>query len=241
MLEVAGRSIMNEPAEILSPAHTALIVIDLQNDFVADNGSVAAAGNDPSAIQAIVPTLQRLVAGARAAGVLVVHIQTLVLAGHRSDSDSWLFSKLKGVSSAEWCLEGTWGAEIIPELAPAPGEPVVTKFRSSSFINTNLDLILRSNGIRTVVICGEQTPGCVDATLRDSTFYDYYNALVEDAIAAYRKDLHEAALVVQRARHQVLTSDELLALWATADVDERNQAAWTGVPAGVMTSEGGRQ
>ncbi len=213
MLEIAGRSIMNEPAEILAPRHTALVVIDMQNDFVADEGKVAEAGNDPSAIQAIVPALQRLLAGARAAGVLIVHIQTLVLAGHRSDSDSWLYSKLKGVSSADWCLEGTWGAELIPELAPVPGEPVVTKYRSSAFINTNLDLILRSNAIRAVVICGEQTPGCVDATLRDSTFFDYYNAVVEDAIAAYRQDLHEAALLIQRARHQVLRVDELLALW----------------------------
>lgn len=213
MLEIAGRSIMNEPREILAPRHTALIVIDMQNDFVSNDGKVAQAGNDPSAIQAIVPALERLLEGARAAGVLVVHIETIVLAGHRSDSDSWLFSKLKGVSSADWCLEGTWGAEFVPELTPIEGEPVVTKYRSSAFINTNLDLILRSNGIRTVVICGEQTPGCVDATLRDSTFYDYYNALVEDAIAAYRQDLHEAALLIQRARHQVLRVDELLGIW----------------------------
>ena len=221
MLEIAGRSIMNEPHEILSPRHTALIVIDMQNDFVSDDGKVAAAGNDPSAIQAIVPALERLLEGARAAGVLVVHIETIVLAGHRSDSDSWLYSKLKGVSSADWCLEGTWGAELIPELTPIKGEPVVTKYRSSAFINTNLDLILRSNGIRTVVICGEQTPGCVDATLRDSTFYDYYNALVEDAIAAYRQDLHEAALLIQRARHQVLRVDELLSIWGVGGSGER--------------------
>jgi nicotinamidase-related amidase len=213
MLKVAGRSIMNEPSEILLPRHTALVVIDMQNDFVSNDGKVAQAGNDPSAIQAIVPTLQRLVEGARASGVLVVQIETIVLAAHRSDSDSWLYTKLKGVSSADWCMEGTWGAEIIPELAPVQGEPVVTKYRSSAFINTNLDLILRSNGIRTIVVCGEQTPGCVDATLRDSTFYDYYNALVEDAIAAYRQDLHEAALLIQRARHQVLCVDELLAIW----------------------------
>jgi len=217
VLEIAGRSIMNEPREILAPRHTALIVIDMQNDFVSNDGKVAQAGNDPSAIQAIVPALERLLEGARAAGVLVVHIETIVLAGHRSDSDSWLFSKLKGVSSADWCLEGTWGAEFVPELTPIEGEPVVTKYRSSAFINTNLDLILRSNGIRTVVICGEQTPGCVDATLRDSTFYDYYNALVEDAIAAYRQDLHEAALLIQRARHQVLRVDELLRIWGVGE------------------------
>jgi nicotinamidase-related amidase len=234
MLEVAGRSIMNEPREILAPLHTALIVIDMQNDFVADDGNMAQVGNDPSAIQAIVPALQRLVDGARRARVLVVHIQTIVLADHRSDSDSWLFSKLKGVSSADWCLEGTWGAEIIPDLAPLPGEPVVTKYRSSAFINTNLDLILRSNGIRTVVICGEQTPGCIDATLRDSTFFDYYNAVVEDAIAAYRQDLHEAALLIQRARHQVLRVDDLLALWGVAaDAGQPVDAIGTGAAASL--------
>jgi nicotinamidase-related amidase len=213
MREIDGRSFMSEPAEILDPSHTALIVIDMQNDFVSDDGVVARAGNDPSAIQAIVPDLQRLLDGARRAGVLCVHIETLTLANHRSDSDSWLYMKLKGVNSADWCTEGTWGAEFLAELRPLEGEPVVTKHRSSAFVGTNLDLVLRSNGIKTVVICGEQTPGCVDATLRDSTFYDYYNVLVDDCVAAYRQDLHDAALLIQRARHLVLDSNEVLQIW----------------------------
>jgi ureidoacrylate peracid hydrolase len=225
MREIDGRLFMSEPAEILEPAHTALIVIDMQNDFVATDGIVARAGNDPSAIQAIVPGLGRLLEGARSAGALCVHIETLTLTAHRSDSDSWLFMKLKGVNSADWCMEGTWGAEFLPELQPLKGEPVVAKHRSSAFVGTNLDLVLRSNGIRTVVICGEQTPGCVDATLRDSTFYDYYNVLVEDCVAAYRQDLHDAALLIQRARHLVLDSSEVLDIWEkSATRGVRNEA-----------------
>ena len=224
MLQVGDRSIMSEPAEILDPRHTALLVIDMQNDFVSSEGKVAKAGNDPSAIQAIVPRLRRLLDAARAVGVLCLHIETLTLLGHRSDSDAWLFNKLKGVNSTDWCLEGTWGAEFVPDLKPLPGEPVVTKHRSSAFINTRLDLILRSNGTRTVVISGEQTPGCVEATLRDAAYCDYYNVLVDDCVAAYRQDLHEASLLIQRARHEVLSADAVIELWTAASTNRVSPA-----------------
>jgi nicotinamidase-related amidase len=113
-------------------------------------------------------------------------------------------------------MEGTWGAEICEECAPLPGEPVVTKHRSSAFTGTNLDMILRSNGVQTVVVIGEQTPGCIEATYRDASYHDYYNVLVEDLVAAYRQDLHEASLLIQKARHDVCTSAEVLDIWQRA-------------------------
>jgi ureidoacrylate peracid hydrolase len=213
MLDVGGRLIMNEPKEILDPKHSAVIVVDMQKDFVSSTGKIAAAGNDVSAIQEIIPRLQAFLNEARARQLLCVHIQTLTLPDHRSDSDAWLYNKLKGVNSADWCLAGTWGAEIIDELAPLTSEPVVVKHRSSAFVNTTLDQILRSNGIATVIITGEQTPGCVEATYRDAAYHDYYNVLVSDCVAAYRQDLHEASLKIQRARHDVYTANEITDMW----------------------------
>ncbi len=226
MLEVDGRVIMNTPIEILDPRHTALIVIDMQNDFVSAEGKIAMAGNDVAAIRAMVPRLQRFLAEARACNVLCVHVQTLTLANHLSDSDAWLYHKTKGVKSTDWCLPGTWGAEIVEELLPLPGEPVVTKHRSSAFVNTTLDQILRSTARRTVVIAGEQTPGCIEATYRDAAYYDYYNVLASDCVAAYRQDLHEASLLIQRARHDVFESAEIMKYWsaATAETSKTTRA-----------------
>ena len=89
------------------------------------------------------------------------------------------------VRTGDFCLEGTWGAEISNEVAPLPARLVVTKHRSSAFRGTDLDLLLRSRGIETVVVIGEQTPGCVEATFRDAAYHDYYNVLVEDCVAAF--------------------------------------------------------
>jgi len=231
MLEVGGRVIMNTPTEILDPRHSALVIVDMQNDFVSANGKMAMAGNDARAIRAMVPRLQSLLAEARSRNVLCVHIQTLTLPNHVSDSDAWLYHKAKGVKSTDWCLPGTWGAAFIEELIPLPEEPIVTKHRSSAFVNTTLDQILRSTARRTVVVAGEQTPGCIDATFRDAAYYDYYNVLVSDCVAAYRQDLHEASLLIQRARHDVLESAEIIRHWSevAAEGSRVSQAPRAGV------------
>lgn len=220
MRNIDGRLIMDQPEEILAPHHCAVLVIDMQNDFVSSDGSIAAAGNDVTHIQAITEPLVSFLNVARVTGVLCVHIQTLTLAGHRSDSDAWLYNKYKGVGG-DFCLEGAWGAEIIEECRPLPGEPVVTKHRSSAFVNTRLNQLLVANSIRTVIVTGEQTPGCVEATYRDAAYYDYYNVLVSDCVAAYRQDLHEASLLIQRARHDVYEAKEITDVWASLGGPER--------------------
>jgi nicotinamidase-related amidase len=158
---------------------------------------------------------------ARELGIFVVHIQTITLPDGRSDSPSWWRAKGGGMAGdPEFMLEGTWGAEICEECAPLPGEPVVTKHRSSAFRGTNLDLILRSNRIETVVIIGEQTPGCIEATYRDAAYHDYYNVLVEDCVGAFSRELHEASITIQRARHDVCLADEVLSIWRGARARE---------------------
>lgn len=191
-------------------------MIDVQNDAMRPEGKIAAAHNDISGMLEILPRCSDFIAQARKLGVKVVHVMTITLPQGRSDSASWLRAKGIIVNETEFFLQGTWGAEICEEVEPLPSEPVIVKHRSSGFVGTNLDQILRANGVKTVVIIGEQTPGCVEATYRDAAYHDYYNVLVEDCVAAFDREQHEASLLIQRRRHDVATSEEILAIWQRA-------------------------
>jgi nicotinamidase-related amidase len=229
---------MDSLPEILHPSHTSLIMVDMQNDFVSGEGSLACAGNSVAAVQKMLPTLRYLLGHARELNILVVHLQYSTLPGYLTDSDSWLYYNLHDIATPDMCVRGSWGEEFVEGLEPMPDELVVTKHRSSGFVNTALDQVLRSNRIRTVVVAGVQTPGCVEATFRDAAYHDYYNVLAEDCVAAYRQEEHEASLLVQRARHTVLRADEIVAIWragsgtpsppssaATSDASARAQSA----------------
>ncbi|HEX4714357.1 MAG TPA: isochorismatase family cysteine hydrolase, partial [Ktedonobacteraceae bacterium] len=112
-----------------------------------------------------------------------------------------------------YTVEGTPGQEIIPELAPAAGDLIVQKYRSSGFWGTNLDMLLRSNAIETVIMTGCTTEGCVESTARDALFNDYYVVLPEDCVASDDPRQHEASLFLMRHRFDVVTSDDILAVW----------------------------
>jgi nicotinamidase-related amidase len=213
MRKAFGMDVCESLEEVLAPDGCAVIVIDLQNDAMRPDGKIAKAGNDVSAMVSLLPRCATFLDSARDLGVTVVHVRTLTLANGASDSPSWLRTKGAVVNEAEFFLEGTWGAEICDEVAPFEGEVVVTKHRSSAFRGTDLDLVLRAAGLQTVVVIGEQTPGCVEATFRDAAYHDYYNVLVEDLVAAFDPEQHEASLLVQRRRHDVTTADNVLAIW----------------------------
>jgi nicotinamidase-related amidase len=216
MKEIHGKPVCETLEEVLQPDRSAVLVIDMQNDLVLPEGKVAKSGNDVTWMLEIIPRCAAFIEEARELGVLVVHVQTITLREGRSDSPSWLRAKGAILGESEFTLEGTWGAEIVSDCAPLAGEPVITKHRSSAFRGTDLDLVLRANRIQTVVVIGEQTPGCVEATYRDAAYHDYYNVLVDDCVAAYDKGLHEASLTIQRARHDVCTAEEVLNIWRKA-------------------------
>ena len=212
MREVFGKLVRESLEEVLDPAVCAVVSIDMQNDAMHPDGMLAEAGNDISGMLEILPRCQAFLEEARRLGLLVVHIETITLADGKSDSPSWL--RTKGlIVQCDFFLDGTWGAEFSPEVAPRPGEPVVTKHRSSGFHETDLDLILRANGVETVVVIGEQTPGCIEATYRDAAYHDYYNVLIEDCVAAFDHEQHEASLLIQRRRHDVCMAEEALSIW----------------------------
>ncbi|MFD9667719.1 cysteine hydrolase family protein [Rhodococcus sp. NPDC059968] len=213
MKRILGKDVCETLEEVLNPDWCAVVPIDLQNDFMHPNGKVAQAGTDISAMEALRIGSADFLSQTRDLGVKIIHVRMVDLPDGQSDSPSWIRSKRHIANVSDCSVEGTWGAEFVEGCEALPGEPVVTKHRSSAFTRTNLDLILRANGIQTVVIIGEQTPGCVEATYRDAAYHDYYNVLVEDRVAAQNAELHAASIKIQRARHDVATADEILRIW----------------------------
>lgn len=158
------------------PSRTALLIVDMQRDFVLPGGPCHVAG-----AQATVPALRRLLDHARAAGWLVTH----VVRRHRPDGGDaeitrrHLFAGGRGV-----CVAGSEGAAIIPELTPLPGELVQPKTRCSAFFGTPLADILRRHDVGRAVVAGTQWPNCVRATAVDAMSHDFLTILAVDACSA---------------------------------------------------------
>lgn len=191
--------------EMLDPVHTALVVVDLQNDFAHPDGSFAKDGKNVSDITAMTPNLVQLVEDARSAGVMVVWIMQTTLPFGLSDSAAWRDFKSRDGKNPEYTLDGSWGQQLMNPLAANPGEPVVKKYRSSAFVGTDLNLILRAAGIETLVICGCVTEGCVESTVRSSTFHDFYTFVVEDCVASATIANHKASMTVMKSRYKVFS------------------------------------
>jgi ureidoacrylate peracid hydrolase len=188
----------------VSPASTALLVVDVQNDFCRD---------EPR--QKMLPHVERVLEGARTAGVMVVYVQNTTLTGGMSDSPADLARRKKIGLRADATVEGTDGHRFVDRIAPREGDPVVRKHRLSGFTNTTLDTILRSAGIETITIVGTATQGCVINTAYSGVALNYYVVVVRDAVASWRLDLHDAALLLmENTINEVISADELLLAWS---------------------------
>jgi ureidoacrylate peracid hydrolase len=221
MLEIAGKQVFTTLEELVDPAHTALLVVDMQRDFCTAGGAFDKLGVDISMYPPMVPRLKRLVDGARTAGVPVIYIQMTVLPNRASDSPAQIRFNLRlhlgsegVVEPLDYTPDGSEGQEIIPELAPRDGDLVVKKYRSSGFWGTNLDMLLRANAIKTVVVSGCTTEGCVESTARDAMFGDYYVVIPEDCVASDDRTQHEASLLLMRHRFDLASSDAIRGVWA---------------------------
>ena len=186
-------TVLKDLGERIDPRHTALVLVDLQNDFCDPKGVMGSKGEGLEAIRSILPGVQQLLASARESGTLVVHVKAEY--GGANQSDVSLFAGA-GVSATACCLPGSWGAAIVPEVAPLPGEPVEIKNRFSGFIDTGLEKLLRANHIRTLVVVGVATQCCVESTVRDAAMRDFYVVVPRDGVAARTRmrHLHEASL-----------------------------------------------
>lgn len=201
--------------ERIDPAHTALLLIDMQKDLVYDGFLCDQAGRDLTATRSVIPTMKRLLDAARASGALVCHVGFWTLPDHASDSAAWLAQRRRSTYSSDvLCIANTEGAEFIDELAPRPDEVVIHKHRYSAFKGTDLDMILRSRGIKTVITSGVSTNVCVESTLRDGFETGFYACIPSDATASWDMSLHEATL--QTVTHRfglVVTTDEIESHW----------------------------
>lgn len=210
-----GKSVYETLEEVFAPDHTALIVIDMQKDLLDPDGAYARNGEDVSLTRAIVPTVVDLVQAARQAGVLVGFTQNTTLPEGRSDSPAWAYFKnySRPATGGQYTMAGTWGHDLIDELQPAAGDLVITKHRSDAFIGTDLDNLLRANLVESVAVAGIVTNGCVESTVRHAAFNDYYSGLVGDASASTSRRLHDIAVELLSARHDIVTTGQLKNIW----------------------------
>lgn len=208
------------PLEI-DPGLVMLMIIDMHNSTVSQGGLSDLLGGDISGAQAIIPRIRQLAAASRAGGRPVLYVSHQYSPDFRElgEPQSVLWTRIRSLRAyrehPEWrekCLiRGTWGAEIITELAPSPGDIVLEKARYSAFWGTNLDIILRAYGTRYLAITGVWANICVESTLRDAFHYGYFPVLVRDAVAALTPQAFEATVAnVNAAYGWVTTSQNLI-------------------------------
>ena len=201
---------MRSLTELVAPSKTAILVVDVQNDFCEPAGSAGKGGKDTTAAKAMIPALQRFLAAARGHGTNVVFIQTI----HEpsTDSDAWVGRRVN--PDAKNCLSGTWGAQFTG-IAPRESEPVVIKHRYSAFVNTRLDSVLRTLKVENIIVLGVATNVCVESTARHGFMLDYHTVFVSDCSAAYDRAAHEMTLLThQKYFGYVVTSKDIIDTWA---------------------------
>jgi ureidoacrylate peracid hydrolase len=178
--------------EPLDPRRTALLVIDMQNGFCHEDGSLARSGLDHRAGAAVIPAVDRLVGAARSAGATVGFTRYSLKPDYSDAGRLFDVSPDLRVSSA--LVAGSWDAALIDELTPLADELIVDKTRYSAFWDTGLRETLNGLGVATVVLCGVTTNVCVEGTARDAFAADFEVIVCRDATAAVSQELHEASL-----------------------------------------------
>src|SRR5271170_5787928 len=184
----------------LDPSRAALLVIDMQRDFLEPGGFGAALGNDVSLLRQTIAPTTRVVAAARERGLLVVHTRE----GHRPDLSDLPTSKLTRGRlplrigdhgpMGRILVRGEPGHDIVPELAPTPGEPVIDKPGKGAFHATDLDAVLRNRGIAQLIVCGVTTEVCVHTTVREANDRGFECLVLSDCVASYFPEFQEMGL-----------------------------------------------
>jgi biuret amidohydrolase len=185
---------------------TALIIIDMQRDFLEPGGFGETLGNDVSRLQAAVKPLQQVLAAARAAGLLVIHTRE----GHRPDLSDAPPAKIeRGAPSkrigdkgpmGRVLIRGEDGHDIVPELYPIAGEPVIDKPGKGAFYQTDLESMLRNCAIQNLLVAGVTTEVCVNTTVREANDRGYRCIVLADCCASYFAEFHEMGLKMIKAQ-----------------------------------------
>ena len=212
--------------ELVDPSTAALIVVDMQFDFCHPDGAEALMGADVHLAAPMAQRLKALLTEARAVSMRTIFVRT-----HHSpwtSSDVWL-SRGGGRhahATVPLCLPGTWGSDFYdgleprshPDCSPESSDFVVTKHRYSAFVGTDLELVLRSQRIKTLIMTGTASDGCVEATARDGFHRDHAIVYVSDCSVASTEAKHQACLQRVRSWATVVTAEELVRAWHSAAV-----------------------
>jgi len=196
-----------EPASIaFDPRRTALVIIDMQRDFLEPGGFGEALGNDVSLLRRAIEPCATALAAARTKGVLVIHTRE----GHRPDlSDAPPAKLARGAPTkrigdpgpmGRILVRGEPGHAIIPALAPAPEEPVIDKPGKGAFHQTDLEQLLKNRRIDTLIVCGVTTEVCVHTTIREANDRGYRCVALADACASYFPEFHRVGLEMIKAQ-----------------------------------------
>jgi nicotinamidase-related amidase len=209
----------------LTAAQAGLVIIDMQRDFLDPGGFGAALGNDVSLLRRTIGPTRRLLEAARMAGLTVIHTRE----GHRPDlSDLPPAKKARGRlpngigdpgPMGRILVRGEPGHDIIPELYPVAGEPVVDKPGKGAFHATDLDAMLKNRGITQLIVCGVTTEVCVNTTVREANDRGYECVVVEDCVGSYFPEFQEMGLRMIKAQGGIFgwvaTSEAVIAALPT--------------------------
>jgi ureidoacrylate peracid hydrolase len=188
----AARMLPARPEPLMfRPAETALIIVDMQNAYASPGGYIDLAGFDVSGAPPVIEKIKEAASAARAAGMPVIYFQNgwdpdYVEAGGPGSPNWHKSNALKTMRKrpelhGKLLAKGGWDYELVQGLPPQPGDIIVAKPRYSAFFNTNLDSLLRARGIRSLVFTGIATNVCVESTLRDGFFLEYFGVVLHDA------------------------------------------------------------
>ena len=194
------------------PTTTALLVIDMQRDFLEPGGFGETLGNDVSQLRRTIEPTAALLRACRAAGLAVIHTRE----GHEADLSDCPPAKLaRGRPSQKIgdagpmgriLIRGEPGHDIIPELYPAAGEPVIDKPGKGAFYQTDLELMLKNRGIETLLVCGVTTEVCVNTTVREANDRGFRCVVLSDCCASYFPEFHDMGLKMIKAQGGIFGS-----------------------------------
>ena len=220
-------AIKAEPYDFeFDPRTTALAMIDFQRDFVYPGGFGEVLGNDTSLLMKAVPPAEKVLKAVRAKGIFVVHTRE----GHRPDLSDLAEAKKErghlktGIGDkgpmGRILVRGEYGHDIVDELKPLPGEPVVDKPGKGAFYATDLDTILKTRGIRSLIVCGVTTEVCVNTTVREANDRGYDAVVLSDCVGSYFPEFQRVALEMIKAQGGIFgwVSDSAKALDALGKI-----------------------
>jgi nicotinamidase-related amidase len=205
-MKTIGRTkVFTELSEVLDPKHTALLIIDVQGNWHKEKRKYR-----------VVERIAKVLQAARRNRVMVIYSHNVRLFNHSEVSGPVFRLLIKdGYEPGRPLrnLKGSPKTEIVPEIAPKKGEAVIVKSRSSAFVGTALDMILRSNGVLSLVLVGGATDWCVEATTWDATGRDYYVVVLEDCVTSRRPEGHRSALKQMALIADTAKAEDAIAIW----------------------------